>query len=118
MSRPHRVLLVEDEPIIQMLIEDILESAGIGLADVAETSTMALPLIAAGGFDAAIVDCTLGDGPCEPVIRALAAGRVPFVISSGHSADEIKERFPGACFVTKPFIGAELEAAVQSVLRG
>jgi DNA-binding response OmpR family regulator len=117
MGQLHRVLLVEDEPIIQMLIEDILERAGIELADIAETSAKALPLIRAGGFDAAIVDCTLGDGPCEPVIRALAAEQVPFVISSGHSAGEIEERFPGARFVTKPFLDAELETAVQTVLR-
>lgn len=116
MERRYLVLLVEDEPLVQMLIVDVLEGRGVCVSDIASSAADALKMIERGGFDAAILDCVLKDGRCEPVAAALEAKGVPYVIVSGHSEDEVGRRFPGVPYVAKPFYADELEAALLALL--
>jgi hypothetical protein len=41
---------------------------------------------------------------------------VPFIIVSGREPDEIAAKFPGIRFVSKPFMVADLENAVQALI--
>lgn len=109
------VLLVEDEPLIQFLIVDILEGIGVPVSGIAASVSEALDLIERGGFDGAILDCVLNDGRCEPVAEALHEKGIPFIIVSGHSEQEVGSRFPGVRYVAKPFRAGDLEQAVASM---
>ena len=84
MNAHNRILVVEDEPLIAMMLEDYLDILGRKVAGVADSVSTALPLVAAGGIDAAIVDVNLNGGEkCWPVADALAAAGVPFVVATG-----------------------------------
>lgn len=112
MEHRARVLVVEDEPLIAFVVEDILSTIGAEVVGVAETNVRAIEMVRLGGIDAAVLDCTLDDGDCEPVAEALAAANIRFAVVSGHSLDELRERFPGRPIVAKPFDNDALARAV------
>ena len=80
MPAVQRILIVEDEPLIAMMLEDFLEILERQLAGVADNVADALALIASGGVDGAILDVNLRGGEKSwPVADALAAQGLPFV---------------------------------------
>lgn len=111
-----RILVVEDEPLVQFFIEDALTDLGFELVGPASCTFTALKLIEAGGIDAALIDCTLNDGGCEPVTDALARRGVPFAVVSAHTKAEVERRFPGRPFIAKPFNTAELASVVSDLI--
>jgi DNA-binding response OmpR family regulator len=116
-ARAYKMLLVEDEPIIQFLRTDILDGIGVPVCGIASSVAAAVELIERGGFDGAILDCVLKDGTCDPVAEVLSATGIPFVIASGHPEQLIDERFPGVRRVAKPFMAGDLEQAIASMVR-
>ena len=88
MTSPKRILVVEDEPLIAMMLEDFLEVLDKQIAGTADSVDAALTLIDAGGIDAAILDVNLRGGEKSgPIADALAARSIPFVFATGGSAD-------------------------------
>lgn len=112
-----RILVVEDEPLVQFFIEDALTDLGFEFLGPASCTFTALKLIEAGGIDAALIDCTLNDGRCEPVTDALARRGVPFAVVSARTKAEVEQRFPGRPFIAKPFNTAELASVVSDLVR-
>lgn len=114
-----RVLVVEDEPLIAMLLEDMLGELGIELAGAADSVPAALQAVADGlRLDGAILDMNLRGRSVEPVAEALAARRIPFVFASGYGADALTGRHANAPVLAKPFRKEALEAALRTVLNG
>ncbi|WP_375394730.1 response regulator [uncultured Sphingomonas sp.] len=88
MTSPKRILVVEDEPLIAMMLEDFLEILDKDVAGTADSVASALALIRTGDIDAAILDVNLRGGEkSAPVADALAARGIPFVFATGGSAD-------------------------------
>ena len=89
----HRhVLLVEDEPLIAMMLEDFLDALDKELAGTADSVAAALPLIESGGIEPAILDVNLRGGEKSFAIAdALAQKDIPFVFATGGSGDEIAD---------------------------
>ena len=97
---PCRVLLVEDETLIAMMVEDLLDQSGCEPV-LAATGAEALALIAKGpAFELAVIDLQLPDGNGFGVIRALwDRSPVPVIISTGYgnlSGDEREALLPFA----------------------
>jgi CheY-like chemotaxis protein len=104
MSGPTNILIVEDEPLIAMMLEDFLDILGKTPAGVADTVATALAVIAGGGVDAAILDVNLRGGETSWAIAdALAQEGIPFVFASGGSNDSVVERFRNRPTLAKPF---------------
>lgn len=104
MSVPKRILLVEDEPLIAMMVEDFLEVLGHALAGSADSVASALPLIEAGGVDAAILDVNLRGGERSwPIADALQERGIPFVLATGGGDGDVAERHRAAPRLPKPF---------------
>jgi CheY-like chemotaxis protein len=83
-----RVLVVEDEPLIAMLLEDMLSDLEVTIAGVAESVPAALDLLQGlEEVDGAILDMNLRGRSVEPVAEALAKRGIPFVFASGYGAD-------------------------------
>ena len=99
----HRILIVEDEPLIAMMLEDFLDALDRQLAGTADSVASALPLVEAGGFDAAILDVNLRDEQSWPVAEALAARGIPFVFATGGSAADLPEAWRDRPTLAKPF---------------
>jgi DNA-binding response OmpR family regulator len=107
-----RILIVEDEPLIAMMLEDYLSILGKQVAGVADSVATALPLVAAGGVDAAIVDVHLNGGEkCWPVADALAEAGIPFLVATGGGDDMIADGHKHRPVLAKPFTMDAIEQA-------
>ena len=108
-----RVLVVEDELMIRMLLQDMLTDLGHAIA--AETGRIeeALALAKQAEFDVAILDVNLNGQPVTPVVEVLLERGVPFVFATGYGADH-DPRFKDAPLLGKPFRQERLEALLRS----
>jgi CheY-like chemotaxis protein len=117
MERAPVILVVEDEPLIAMMLEDFLEALGYGLAGVADAVPPALELVSDGGFDAALLDVNLRNGEASwPVADALASAGVPFVIATGGTNDSVPARYADRPVLTKPYTLDGLRGAFDGLL--
>lgn len=104
MGAPNTILIVEDEPLIAMMIEDFLDVLGKTLGGSADCVAAALALIEAGGIDAAILDVNLRGGEKSfPIADALAAKGIPFVFATGGSHDSVTDAYRDRPTLAKPF---------------
>jgi DNA-binding response OmpR family regulator len=104
MSAARRILVVEDEPLIAMMLEDFLDMLGHEVAGAADCVDKALSAIDAGGLDVAILDVNLRDGEtCWPVADRLVERDIPFVLATGGSGNSIVERYRDRPTLDKPF---------------
>ena len=113
-SAGRRILLVEDEILICLLIETILADAGYEVV-VANTVEEALEAIGKQPFAAAILDLNLKGKKVYPVAEKLAVLDIPFVFATGGGGKDI-EGFVGRPWVGKPFQEAELVVAVEKLV--
>ncbi|MES2054779.1 MAG: response regulator [Pseudomonadota bacterium] len=104
MSSPQNILIVEDEPLIAMMLEDFLDVLGKKLAGSVDNIADALQLVDAGGIDAAILDVNLRGGEKSfPIADALVRNSIPFVFASGGTGDGIAEEHRDRVILSKPF---------------
>ena len=104
MSSLQRILLVEDEPLIAMMLEDFLEALDKTHAGTADCVAQALTLIVAGGIDAAILDVNLRGGEQSwAVADALAARDIPYVFATGGAQDGQIDTHRDRPTLAKPF---------------
>lgn len=117
MSGPRNILIVEDEPLIAMMLEDFLETLDRGVAGTADSVATALKLVEAGGIDAAIMDINLRGGETSwPVADALAARGIPFVLATGGAGDMIAEAHRDRPILYKPFTMDSVEKALGGLV--
>lgn len=109
-----RILLVEDEAVIAMLLEDMLIALGCEVVGVAARLDEALCLIRSESFDAAVLDVNLGGQPSYPAADALVALGVPFAFSTGY--DRVKNGYTGLPRLQKPYDIDRLEDLITKIL--
>jgi DNA-binding response OmpR family regulator len=97
------VMLVEDEPMIALMVEDMLEAMGFRLVGLFSRNAEALTFLCAHRPDVAVVDFSLADGKADPLARKLREQRIPFLIISGFTRSAADEAFDGAPWLEKPF---------------
>jgi PAS domain S-box-containing protein len=100
-GRP-RVLLVEDEALVAMMIQDTLAEFGFDVLGPVGTVSEALAAARERCFDAAVLDINLGDDLVYTVAEILTRRGVPFVFVTGYDADSIDARFRGIPVLQKP----------------
>jgi CheY-like chemotaxis protein len=117
-SSRRRVLIVEDELLIAMLVEQMVEDLGYTAVGPAATITEALALIDRETLDCAVLDMNLGNGiSSAPVAEALRAKGVPFLFASGYGSTGAIDNLNAAPVLNKPFLTHDLETALRSILR-
>jgi len=100
-GRP-RVLLVEDEALVAMMIQECLGDFGYQVIGPISTATEAAARARDGNFEAAVLDINLGDGAVYPIAEALTARGVPFVFVTGYDAESVDARFRNVPVLQKP----------------
>ena len=115
-SPGRRILIVEDELMIRMLLEDMLEELGYTVAAQAGQIDEALQAAKSVDFDLAILDLNLAGLPIVPVADALAARGTPFVFATGYSESSLPEAHRNRPTLRKPFQLDGLRATLQHAL--
>ncbi|HJQ16196.1 MAG TPA: response regulator [Allosphingosinicella sp.] len=115
MSENLAILIVEDEPLIAMMLEDFLDSLGHRIVATAESVREAIGLIEAGGFDVAILDVHLRGGEqAWPVADRLTELGLPFVLATGGQIDPPPPRHAAAPVLAKPYTVDAIEPALAA----
>jgi CheY-like chemotaxis protein len=109
-----RVLVVEDEVMIRMLLEGMLTDLGHTVAAEAGTIDQALALAKQADFDIAILDVNLDGKPITPVVEILVARGVPFVFASGYGQRGVPEAYRASPTLQKPFQAEALGKAIAA----
>jgi CheY-like chemotaxis protein len=104
-----RVLVVEDESRIAMLIRDTLEDLGCEVVAVASRLEEARKKASSLEFDVALLDVNLDGEPSFPIAYDLLARGVPCVLATGYGVSRIPADLKDIPVLQKPFLRAELE---------
>lgn len=111
-----RVLVVEDEALVAMLIEDMLTELGHEVLGPAMRLESALKMARDETFDLALLDVNLANEQSFPVARLLQERGIPFVFATGYGLRGLEDRFQEIMTLQKPFESDQLADAISFVL--
>ncbi len=116
------ILVVEDDPLIQTIVEDALTDGGFEIA-IASSGETAVELLDASDakYRALVTDINLGRGKMDRWEVARRAREInpefPIIYMTGDSAAEWGSKgVPNSILLTKPFAPAQLVTAVSQLL--
>ena len=115
--RKRRVLIVEDEGVVGLLLEDMLTDLGYEVAGVAARLGEGLQKAETEEYDCAILDVNLDGRPSFPIAEALTKRGTPFLCVTGYGAKGLDPDFAGHPVLATPFLQTELEAALRKLLK-
>lgn len=110
-----RVLIVEDESLLLMLLEDLLPEMGYEVTGTAGTVHDALAVLEQHEIDVAVVDVNLGGTESFPVADALVERGIPFLFTTGYGAQGLPKRYADAAVLQKPFRKQDLVVALKKL---
>ncbi len=110
-----RVLIIEDEPVVAMLLEDMLSDLGLTVAGRARTLDRALQADA-GRCDAAVMDINLQGEKSYAAAERLAGAGVPIVFVTGYTRERPPAPLSGAPILLKPYGIHELAEALHRAM--
>jgi two-component SAPR family response regulator len=111
-----QILVVEDEPIIGMLIEDMLIEIGCKNIEAVVSIDSALKFLADARPDFAILDVNLNGAQSYPVAALLKSRKIPFVFVSGYDAAALDAAYADVQILQKPFRIGDLDSAIDAAL--
>lgn len=110
-----RVLVVEDDPVVAMVVEDTLRDMGLEvLVDLSLVD--ALSEIETSEFDVALIDMGLRGEIAYPLMMALQERKVPFMVMSGGDLLSLAAELPQVRMMSKPLDMKSLQKAVEELL--
>jgi CheY-like chemotaxis protein len=111
-----RVLVVEDEMIVAMMVEALLADLGCAVVATASRVRKALDVAARGDIDLAVLDVNIAGEPVYPVADRLAGRGVPFAFATGYGIAGVHETWRNRPIVQKPFRRDQLEHVLKEAL--
>ena len=112
-----RILIVEDESLVAMLLETILEDMGCETVGPVSNIDEALTLLDGGLIvDGALLDVNVAGRAVFPVAAALKARGVPFVFSTGYGQGGLPDEWRDQSTIQKPFTEATVRSALMMAL--
>lgn len=111
-----RLLIVEDEALVAMMIHDVMHDAGAQVIGPAVTIERALAEIAGNTIDCALLDVNLAGQRVDRVADELIRRGIPFIFLTGYGQSGIAERFPQIPVVAKPFEDENLLQIVSDMV--
>ena len=112
-----RVLVVEDEAAISMLIEDALDALGCRVVAVAARLDDAMEKARTLPMDVAMLDVNLAGKQSYPVAAILRARDIPFIFATGYGVEGLSSDLQDAPVLAKPFKQAQLAAMLSAASR-
>jgi CheY-like chemotaxis protein len=111
-----RILIVEDEALVSMVIEEALRDLGCDIVGPVGTLDQALALARTEPLDGALLDVNLGGEPVYPVADALSSRGIPFAFVTGYGEGGIIARYATAPALVKPFQLATVELVLGEIV--
>jgi CheY-like chemotaxis protein len=111
-----RILVVDDEPLISMLVEGWLGELGCEVVGPTGSVEGGLKLIASGPLDGAILDINLAGENSYSVANALKARGIPFAFATGDSNVDADSGFKDSLLLHKPFDFEAVKSVVGKLL--
>jgi CheY-like chemotaxis protein len=114
-TRAHRVLVVEDEMLIGMLLEDMLSDIGHVVVAVVSRVDEALAAVQREDFDLAILDVHLNGESVFPVAKALVDRGILFIFATGYGERGLPEEYRDRPILQKPFAKYDLAKTLATL---
>lgn len=113
-----RVLLVEDETLVAMLLEDMIGDLGGTVVGAASRVGRALEIVndPAMSIDVGLLDVNLGGEDAFPIAAALAQRGVPFAFSTGYGNAGLPELWRSRPTLQKPFTQEQVQSVLSRTL--
>jgi CheY-like chemotaxis protein len=115
-AKPLSVFLVDDEPLIRIMVAEMLRELGHTLAADAGHIDEALGIARSTEFDLAILDVNLRGKIITPVAELIKARGRPIIFATGYGSAGLPEEFRDFPALPKPFQVETLAAAIDSVI--
>ena len=113
---PLRVLLVEDENLVALLLEDMLAELGHSVVGPVARLKKALEMAQREPIDVAILDVNINGEHAYPIADALAARKIPFVFSTGYGKGNLPPQYRDRPTLGKPFQQHDLQQLLAALL--
>lgn len=111
-----RILIVEDEPLVAMVLEDILADFGCSIVgpacDIQEAESLAREEV----IDAAILDVRVGEDTSHGVAELLETKDVPFLVASGYEGHDALSGAGG--ILAKPYRPVDVKVELERLFAG
>lgn len=112
-----RVLVVEDEMLVSMLLEAYLKELGCEVTGVAAQLKHGISKAASLPIDAAVLDVNLGEELSWPVAKALRGRGVPIIFATGYELGRMPPELGDVPVLAKPYTKAQVARALRKALQ-
>ena len=116
-ERKHRILVVEDEAMISMLLEDMVLDCGGEIVGPAAKFDDALELAHQAQFGVAVLDLNLNGTLSYPIAEVIRRRGIPVIFATGYGTDGLLDRFSDCPTLQKPFSQQDFAEAVAAACR-
>ena len=116
MQRTLRVLVVEDDRVIAMLLAETIKNLGYSVCAIAATEAEAVEMAQTDQPDLIIVDAGLRDGNGVAAVDTILSTRFVAHLFVTGDARRVRALHPDAIILEKPFFEPELEVAIEQAL--
>jgi CheY-like chemotaxis protein len=108
----HRILVVEDEAMVSMLLEDMVQDCGDDILGPVARFEEALALAQAAEFDIAVLDLNLNGTLSYPIAEVVRQRGIPIIFATGYGSDGLRDSFRDCQTLQKPFSQGDFAQAV------
>ena len=116
-ERKHRILVVEDEAMISMLLEDMVLDCGGEIVGPVAKFDDALELAHKAEFGIAVLDLNLNGTLSYPIADVIRERGIPVIFATGYGANGLLDRFRDCPTLQKPFSQQDFAQAVAAACR-
>jgi CheY-like chemotaxis protein len=117
-SPARKVLVVDDEVLIAMLVADMLSDIGCEPVGPACNIDEALSMATNSDFDCALLDLNLNGLPVFPVADVLRTRNIPFAFASGAAESGLSATYADVPVLHKPFDAHDVAAMIDIIAGG
>jgi DNA-binding response OmpR family regulator len=108
-----RILVVDDEMMLAMMLEEMLNDFGCSVIKAARIAK-AVPLAVTQPIDGAILDVNVAGEPIYPVAQELRRRGIPFAFVTGYGAGGVHADYHAYPMLSKPFRQEDLRRVVAA----
>lgn len=118
-GKSQRILIVEDEPLIALLLQSELEGAGHRVAGPAHSLSEGMELASHEAIDVALLDVSLGRDLSISIADRLLARSIPFAFTTGYSDNLLlPEHLKSIPKLAKPYQVGNVLKLIEKLVSG